>query len=187
LVAGARTVFERDGFVDARITDIAAEAGVAIGSFYTHFDSREEIFAAVLAAVQEDMLHPRLVETADRDEPVAVIEAANRAYLLAYRRNARMNALMEQVATIDETFLRLRQQRSDAFIRRNARSIRKLQASGHADPDLDALLTADALSQMVSRMANRAFVQGRYVPFERLVWTATRLWANALRIPTRGR
>jgi hypothetical protein len=33
LVDGARVVFERDGFVAARITDITAQAGVATGSF----------------------------------------------------------------------------------------------------------------------------------------------------------
>ena len=47
------------------------------------------------------MLHPRLERSTDRDDPVAVIEAANRAYLVAYRRNARLMALMEQVAQID--------------------------------------------------------------------------------------
>ena len=33
LVEAARRVFERDGFLDARITDITAEAGVAAGTF----------------------------------------------------------------------------------------------------------------------------------------------------------
>ncbi|MYS96131.1 TetR family transcriptional regulator [Streptomyces sp. SID5469] len=37
LVAAARRIFERDGYLEARIVDIAAEAGVAAGSFYTHF------------------------------------------------------------------------------------------------------------------------------------------------------
>src|SRR5688500_10413505 len=34
LLAAAREVFERDGFLDARVTDISAAAGVAHGSFY---------------------------------------------------------------------------------------------------------------------------------------------------------
>src|SRR4051812_15024076 len=49
LVAAARAVFERDGLQDARIRDITETAGVAVGSFYTHFATREDIFAAVLA------------------------------------------------------------------------------------------------------------------------------------------
>src|ERR1700759_5640066 len=90
LVAAARSVFERDGFLEARIIDIAAEAGVATGSFYTYFTSKEDAFAAVVEEISEEMLPPRLHELADRDDPIAVIEAANRAYLLAYRRNARL-------------------------------------------------------------------------------------------------
>src|ERR1700721_2334755 len=57
LVKAARTIFERDGFLDARITDITAEATVASGTFYTYFNSKEEIFAAVVESVEEDMLH----------------------------------------------------------------------------------------------------------------------------------
>ena len=33
LVTAARSIFERDGFLDARITDITAEAEVASGTF----------------------------------------------------------------------------------------------------------------------------------------------------------
>ena len=88
LVAAARRVFERDGYVRARITDIADEAGVAHGSFYSHFDGKRGIFAAVMAEVEEEMLHPGPALTAGGADPVAVIAAANLAYLEAYRRNA---------------------------------------------------------------------------------------------------
>src|SRR4051794_2983245 len=49
LVSAARAVFERDGFVGARVTDIAAHAGVAHGTFYTYFDSKEAVFRDVIA------------------------------------------------------------------------------------------------------------------------------------------
>src|SRR5664279_3131717 len=104
LVRASREVFERDGFIEARITDIALEAGVAAGSFYTYFTSKEDAFAAVLEQVGEEMLHPRIRELADRDDPISVIEAANRAYLVAYRRNARLMGLLEQVSQINEDF-----------------------------------------------------------------------------------
>jgi AcrR family transcriptional regulator len=184
LIAAAREVFERDGFVRARITDIADAAGVAHGSFYSHFQSKEEALAAVLADVQEEMLHPGPAAAASDSDPVAVIEAANRAYLEAYRRNARLMALLEQVATVDDDFLRLRLERSDAFVSRNAKAIRRLQRDGLADPELDPDLTALAISTMVSRTAYAVFVlRHKRIGFERLVRTLTRLWVNALRIP----
>jgi AcrR family transcriptional regulator len=60
LVRAAREVFERDGFLDARIADIASAAGVATGSFYTYFNSKEDAFAAVIDELSDEMLHPRL-------------------------------------------------------------------------------------------------------------------------------
>ena len=185
LVAGARRVFERDGFLEARIADIAAESGVATGSFYTHFDSKEAAFAAVIDEVHEETLHPRLEVTHSTDDPIAVIEAAHRDYLLAYRRNAKLMALLEQVALIDEDFRRLRLDRVHLMARRNAKTIRRLQDKGLADPGLDPLSTAHALNGMVSRMANLVFVHGERIGFDSLLATLTALWANALRIPAR--
>jgi AcrR family transcriptional regulator len=181
LVGAARRVFERDGYVAARITDIADEAGVAHGSFYSHFDSKQAVFAAVMAEVEEEMLHPGPALPAAGADPVAVIEAANLAYLEAYRRNARLMALLEQVATVDEAFRELRRRRSAAFLERNARAVRRLQRAGLADPELDPELTSLALSTMVSRSAYAAFVLGDpAAALEPLAATLTRLWVNAL-------
>jgi AcrR family transcriptional regulator len=184
LVRAAREVFERDGFVRARITDIAEAAGVAHGSFYSHFASKEEALAAVLAELQEEMLHagPHAADEEESD-PVAVIEAANRAYLEAYRRNAKLMAMLEQVATVDDEFLRLRLERSDAFVKRNARAIRRLQRDGLADRELDPDLSALAISTMVSRTAYVVFaLRRKRVDLDHLVATLTRLWAGALGI-----
>jgi AcrR family transcriptional regulator len=185
LLAAARRVFERDGLAEARIIDIADEAGVAHGSFYTHFNSKEEAFAAVMAELQEEMLHPGPRESVASDDPIAAIEAANRAYLTSYQRNARLMAQLEQVALVNQDFRQVRVARSRAFTERNANGIRRLQARGLADPDVDPWAAAQALSAMVSGMARFVFVYGEPMPFEELVQLTTRLYANALRIPGR--
>ena len=56
LLAAARLVFERQGFLDTRVADIVAEANVAQGSFYTYFDSKDTIFRAVAQGVIDTML-----------------------------------------------------------------------------------------------------------------------------------
>jgi AcrR family transcriptional regulator len=192
LVAAARRVFERHGYVDARLIDITRAAHCSAGTFYTYFSGKEEIFAAVLEVAQEDMLHPGMPHVAGDDDPAAVIEASNRAYLQAYKRNSKLMGLLEQVASIDPEFRELRTSRSNAFVRRNARSIAKLQAKGQADPDLDPLLASRALSAMTSRIAFGHFVTGEdrddtpKTTEDDLVQIATRLWVNALRIPAPG-
>jgi AcrR family transcriptional regulator len=184
IVRAAREIFERDGFVKARVTDIADAAGVAHGSFYTYFQDKKDVLAAVLAELQEEMLHPRLSRAALDEDPAVAVEEANRGYLEAYRSNAGLMALLEDMAAIDEDFLRLRRERTDAFVSRNARAIRRLQKQGLADPGLDAEIAALAISSMVSRTAYASFVHDDAADFDAVLRTVTRLWLNALRIPT---
>ncbi len=181
-IEAGKLVFARDGFRKARIVDIAAEAGVATGSFYTHFGSKDDVFAAVLADLQDEMLHAD-VSGGNHPELRRRVEEANRAYLESYRRNAALMAAMEQAAAVNPRFMSLRQQRSQAFIDRTAAAIKHLQEAGLADPALDAAITARALSAMVSRTAYATFATGPPLPFETLVDTLTRLWMNALRMP----
>jgi AcrR family transcriptional regulator len=182
LITAAREVFERDGYLDARITDISKAAHVASGSFYTYFNSKEEIFQALVEQVQEEMLHPHLRERTGITDTRQLIDASNREYLRAYKKNARLMALFEQVAQIDEKFMALRIERGNAFARRNAKLIQALQESGEADTSLDPLVTAHALSVMVSRMAYMVFVMGQRIPFERLVTTLNKIWENGLQL-----
>ncbi|WP_371673980.1 TetR/AcrR family transcriptional regulator [Streptomyces sp. NBC_00289] len=189
LVKAARKVFERDGYLDTRLTDITKEARCASGSFYTYFANKEEVLAAVLLEAQEDMMHPGMGRVSGTDDPYAVLEASNRAYLEAYKRNAKLMALLEQVAQVEPEFREFRTRRGNAFIRRNARGIADLQSRGVADREVDPVMASRALSGMVSGMAYNAFVlcaeqeEGTPVDFEELVSAVTRLWANALRFP----
>ncbi|MFF0816399.1 TetR/AcrR family transcriptional regulator [Rhodococcus sp. NPDC003318] len=192
LVAAARVVFERDGYLDTRLADITGQAHCATGTFYTYFANKEEVFAAILDEAKQDMLHPGVGRVADSDDPYDVLEASNRAYLTAYRRNAKLMGLMEQVAHIDPEFRRFRTERAETFIARNARGIADLQKRGIVDPDVDPMTASRALSGMVSRLAYAVFVSGevdgdgREYDLDELVFTVTRLWANALRFPDRG-
>jgi AcrR family transcriptional regulator len=49
ILESARTVFFRDGFVRANLDEVAESAGVAKGTLYRYFDSKAELYVAVLA------------------------------------------------------------------------------------------------------------------------------------------
>ena len=48
ILAAALTVFTRDGFAGARLDEIADRAGCTKGTIYVYFDSKEELFRAVV-------------------------------------------------------------------------------------------------------------------------------------------
>lgn len=59
LVAAARRSFARDGYAGVNIADVCEAAGIATGSFYRHFETKDAIFVAAVRSVA-DVLGPEL-------------------------------------------------------------------------------------------------------------------------------
>jgi AcrR family transcriptional regulator len=194
LLTAAREVFERDGFLDARVTDISAAAGVAHGTFYTYFGSKAHVFRALLAATMDD-LYASLGGGSDRDGlegpdggdrpdgAVARIDRANRRFVAMYRRNTALMALFEQVTTFDPEVRALRQAARERMVGRVRHSIEQLQIDGLVAADLDADYSAHALVAMVNGLVHYWLVLGADFDEDRVVAAMTRLWAQALGLP----
>jgi AcrR family transcriptional regulator len=69
LLDAAADEFGEKGFHEASISQITQRAGVAIGSFYTYFDSKEEVFTALvrdLSTQVRDYVAPRISSQANQ-------------------------------------------------------------------------------------------------------------------------
>ena len=196
LLAAAREVFERDGFLDARVTDISAAAGAAHGSFYTYFGSKADVFRALVAATMDELYaslggggstsggDPRR-HTSPADA-VARIDRANRRFVAMYRQNTALMALFEQVTTFDPEVRALRQAARERMVGRVRHSIESLQADGLVHAGLDAEYSAHALVAMVNGLVHYWLVLGADFDEERLVASMTGLWASSLGLPASG-
>ena len=184
LVDAAKQVFERDGFLDARIVDIAETAGLAPGTFYHYFDSKEQIFREVAEAQEERLTAPPedADPEADADQsPLGRIRRSNLRYLQRYRDEAALMGVIEQVSRYDEHVNAARMTTMKHFVERAEKAVRQLQKDGLADTRLDPAMAADALGAMVARFAELWLVQGyREYDFDTAVDQLTILWANAL-------
>ena len=180
LVHAAARVFARDGFLDARIVDIATEAGVAIGSFYTYFPSKEVLFREVVDELLDELYRESHVGDLAGPDPNAKIAAANRLYLETFARHAALYAVVFQVSTFNEELRRHRQRCRLAFVDRAARGLRHLQETGRADATLDPELFAALLCGMVENFSEVRHLLGQ--PFDDDAATAalTEIWARAI-------
>ncbi|WP_040834983.1 TetR/AcrR family transcriptional regulator [Nocardia brevicatena] len=178
LLEAARTVFETVGFLDTRVEQIAQEACVSYGTFYRYFESKEHVFGELSTRLFEDM-HRREQTAADLS-PTAKLIAANRSYYEAYRRNARMMAIVEQVATFNEEFRQLRHEHRRQLIDRTARAIARWQSEGLVRPELDPQLAARAMSAMVDHTLYLWLIQGEDADEEALLDTLDRMSVSAL-------
>ena len=184
LLEAARKVFEEDGFLEARITDISKRAKLSHGSFYHYFDSKEQIFRELAQAQEARLTAPpddARLATAPDDSPRKRIRKTNRRYLERYRDAARIMGVIEQVSHYDPHVNAARMASQKHFAERSERSIRRLQSRGLADPNVDPAIATDALGAMVARFAELWLVQGyREYDFDEAVEQLTILWGNAL-------
>jgi len=184
LLEAGKAVFERDGFLDARISDIAAEASVSHGSFYHYFTSKEELFREIAEEVEvrlvsmDDVAH----DGDHLDGPAGRIRAANRSYLMAYKREARIMRVIEEVSRYNEDVRAVRTKRDDYLGTRLESAIARLQAAGLADKRIDKRYAATALGGMVARFAETMFIGGGSYDIDTAVEQLTLLWANSLGI-----
>ncbi|GAA4513853.1 hypothetical protein GCM10023159_21410 [Brevibacterium yomogidense] len=185
MVTAARQVFAEHGYFNSRLSDITDRVGCSTGTLYTYFRNREDILAAVIEHAQQNVL--RTPHTSDTDvDPVERIHRANKEYIDSYCENADLMAVMEQVSHVDPSIKKVRKDRSNAFIARNARSIGKLQDQGFVNSTLDPQLVSKALSSMVSRLCFNIYVDEKdpaYATEEgraELIRTVSVLWTEAL-------
>jgi len=182
LLTAARTVFEKKGFIDTRVADICAEAGLAHGTFYIYFQTKDDVFYALVDMVIAD----RYLITAVPDDFGGTVADrfayTLRQYFAEIQRSGRFSRIIEQVATIDEAMRENRMKIRRKFQQRIQHGIERVQKQGLADPDISAELTAEAIVAMVSNFAyiNVSLGQRKDLDIDQAVTTLTSIYARAI-------
>jgi AcrR family transcriptional regulator len=186
LLEAAKQVFEEDGFLEARISDIADRAGLSHGSFYHYFESKEEIFREVASEVDARLSAPMdsvILDPASTAPPRERIREALRRHLESYRDEAKIMGVIEQVSRYDDEVRASRLVLQDHYRDEVTDSIRQLQRHGLADPELDPEVASAALGAMTTRFPELWLAQGLFdCRFDLAVDQISRLFANALQL-----
>jgi AcrR family transcriptional regulator len=72
ILEAAVKVFARRGFGNATVAEIAEEAGVAAGTIYNYFESKEELFMSIPQLISEPMLAAFLETAFEGSEPIDI-------------------------------------------------------------------------------------------------------------------
>ncbi|PZT99190.1 MAG: TetR/AcrR family transcriptional regulator [Gordonia sp. (in: high G+C Gram-positive bacteria)] len=178
LLDAARVVFEEVGFLDTRVEHIAQAASVSYGTFYRYFESKDAVFWELSTRLFEDIHRRNSVD--DKVSPAQRLIDSNRAYYQAYRRNAKLMAIVEQVATFNTDFRRLRHEHRRELIERSARAIARWQDDGDVSATLDPELAARSLAAMVDHTLYLWLVQGEDADEKALLDTLDQMCLGAL-------
>lgn len=180
LIDSAKVVFERDGFHDARIVDIASSARMGVSTFYRHFESKLAVFLAVISQAFDEIYLSGATRAVDPDNPALQIELANRRFFDQYRSAAKLHSLLEQLAPDEPQCREIYLAGRNRAIERIARSITGLQRAGRANPELDPLHAARILVSMANNYAHMCFCLGEPFDEETAISTLNRIWIDGI-------
>ena len=89
--------------------------------------------------------------------------------------------VIEEVSRYDSFVNEARMRRQKHFAERAEASVRRLQAEGAADLEIDPEIAAAALGSMIARFAELWLVEGwANYEFDHAAEQVTKLWANAI-------
>jgi AcrR family transcriptional regulator len=159
LLRAANRLFLRDGYVATSLATIAAEAGVTKGAVYSNFESKEDLFLAVLAELtQPDWAAPTDVDSGAVEGADAHERARNFGRQSAGERPSRRQVAlfleMNASALRSERARRWVASHNDRFFEVMGLRLRDALGTPGADP---VLLGVVAQSLYAGLMMHRAF------------------------------
>lgn len=175
-------VFGEQPYPQAGIAEIAARAGVSMGSFYTYFDSKEALFRVSAGRALEELNGYRRVDPDNVERnPVRDLAYGVRQYFLVCCRLRVIARSIEQAWPKDDEIRHNRRGTLMRGAKRLQRWITDLQDRGICPTDIDPWLTALALQTMTVNLAYDQLVH-RDTPqdVDALVGAVVPIWARAV-------
>ncbi|GAA0707787.1 TetR/AcrR family transcriptional regulator [Dactylosporangium roseum] len=149
----ARRLFAERGYLNTKISDITAEAGRAVGSFYDHFSSKEELLQALL--VDMEVTADAALPDHDPDHDLAD-EAQLRAHVAAawtaFRDHLPVMVALFQASTAEEPYSGTARQRLAQDTTMLREHLERMAESGRVLPGRPAVV-ADAMGSMLAFFA----------------------------------
>ncbi len=146
----AMRVFGSTGYNEAKIADIAAEAGVATGTLYNYFSSKEEIFESILEDGRE-RVWAHLSESESISDPLERLRDAIGRMLGFLEEHGALFVIYTQIIADPHSLLRPGIQTDDEFRRALVTLFETslAAASARLRPDLPHETLAVALSGLI--------------------------------------
>ncbi|WP_414901815.1 TetR/AcrR family transcriptional regulator [Sphingomonas flavalba] len=134
LIDAAAAEFGEKGFHDASISGITQRAGTALGSFYTYFTSKDEIFSALVHDLSERVRNRAADVVAPERNAVDTEREALAAFLTFAREHKEIYRIIDEAEFVDPQSYRTHYESAAARI---LQRLRGGAERGEIRPDID--------------------------------------------------
>lgn len=167
LLRAATRVFARKGYRAASISDVIKAAGVARGTFYLYFHSKQDILFAVIDDLREQqkLFIAQLSEQESREIHLHPRELARQEFLAWLRfydqRRDALKILLREANLIDAALEPKRAEVRRGVVEYLSKRIRRLQSEGVYQEKLSPEIVSHFLIGMVDEIALSYLQKGR--------------------------
>ncbi|QFT76914.1 TetR/AcrR family transcriptional regulator [Erythrobacter sp. THAF29] len=101
LLDASAVEFGEKGFHEASVSSITRRAGVALGSFYTYFESKDALFRALVADMSENVKSSARAALSDDMAPLEIERAALAAFLEFASEHKEIYRIIDEAEFVD--------------------------------------------------------------------------------------
>ncbi len=125
ILSAATDVLARDGYAHARMSDIAAGAGLSVGGLYRYFENKTELLDALVEDLPAEFSRRSVISSLElQADPLAALTQANRGYVECYYEHRKVMLILAEAAAIDARFRAVSQTLRDRHVARFTRAYR---------------------------------------------------------------
>lgn len=174
ILSAATTVFARKGYRHTSVSDIIEAAGIARGTFYLYFQSKEEIFLALIDlwfAELSRRLQESLVEECWSEEAFEEWRCRDLRdwFEFFHARRELAGVVFREAEAIDPRFEARMAELLERINEKRGRRIRQLQEAGYWRADLDVDFLNTCLNALFRELVLRYILPYEEPDLDRLV------------------
>lgn len=152
LLAAAARLFEERGYDSTTADDIAAAAEVSIGTFYSYFRNKRQVFVSLFAASFEAFLALRISEQDFADNPRAVIRDLIQRGMDRHGIEFDLQKAWHEILPRDPELAAFHDKFHQVIYQQILAATRRAQAKGLLWPDLDLETTCYGLTLLLDKV-----------------------------------
>ncbi len=179
----AEEVFAEKGFHAAKMDDIAERAGVAKGTIYLYFKSKEQLFFQTLEFMIVGMIETVRNKTSTLSDPLARLKEGINVYFnyITRHRQIFFMLLNEEIASLGKGYSEKHKKKHIELYRQSQEFIMRLMeeciSAGYLKP-IDPVWLSSALSGLLQKMVVNSVVFNIDVEPDEMSSIATELFLN---------
>lgn len=157
ILVAAADRFSVNGYRNTSVADIAAAAGVGLGTVYQYFRDRADIVRFLARNRVATRLNPTEVGWRAADG-IAGLERMLANFITGYAETAPLAAVWEEVVHVEPELAEMRRRLGRQFTDAVARELKRAAKAGLVRDDLDPAMSALALTAMADRFCFLTYV-----------------------------